>query len=198
VVVLYTELYVKRHIAKYGKFEPELRLPVMIFGGCLVPVGLLWYGWTSRSTIPWPSEVYPGVLIGCGMYITFTQSFAYIVDCYPDRANSAMAANGAVRSIFGASFPLFARYMFENLGVNWASTPLGILCLTMTPVPVIFGATELKFGFDQRLKDLVIESTSSQRCLKAGAVVQHDIPGPNSWSNGLTMLIIHIPSLFFY
>ncbi|KAJ5631143.1 MFS general substrate transporter [Penicillium longicatenatum] len=134
VVVLYTEPHVKRHVAKYGKFEPELRLPVMIFGGCLVPVGLLWYGWTSRSTIPWPSEVCSGVLIGCGMYIIFIQSFAYIVDCYPDRANSAMAANGAVRSIFGASFPLFARYMFENLGVNWVSTLLGIICLAMSPV----------------------------------------------------------------
>ncbi|KAJ5532717.1 MFS general substrate transporter [Penicillium frequentans] len=138
VVVLYTELYVKRKVAEYGKFQPELRLPIMILGGCLVPVGLLWYGWTSKSTIPWPSEVCSGLLIGCGMYIIFIQSFAYIVDCYPDRANSAMAANGAVRSVFGASFPLFARYMFEDLGVNWASTLLGIICIVMAPVPVIF------------------------------------------------------------
>lgn len=138
VVVIYTEVYVKRRTAKYGKFEPEFRLPVMIVGGCLLPVGLFWYAWTADPKIPWPSEVCAGFLIGWGMYTVFIQCFAYIVDCYPDRANSAMAANGAVRSIFGASFPLFARYMFHSLGVDWASSLLGFLSLAMVPVPVIF------------------------------------------------------------
>ena len=49
-----------------------------------------------------------------------------------------MAANGAVRSIFGASFPLFARYIFYNLGVDWASSLLGFLSLAIVPVPIVF------------------------------------------------------------
>ena len=48
VVVFYTQTYFKRKVeASGGKFEPEDRLPLMIFGGCLVPAGLFWYAWTS-------------------------------------------------------------------------------------------------------------------------------------------------------
>ena len=72
------------------------------------------------------------------MYTIFTQCFIYIVDCYTETANSAMAANGVVRSIFGAVFPLFANYMFHNLGVDWAATLVAFLSLIMIPVPVIF------------------------------------------------------------
>ncbi|GLA25437.1 hypothetical protein AnigIFM63326_002138 [Aspergillus niger] len=121
-VVIYNQLYFKRKVqANDGKFEPEARLPLMIFGGCLVPTGLFWYAWTSDPSIPWPSEC-----------------FSYIIDCYTDMANSAMAANGAVRSVFGAVFPLFANYMYHNLGVDWASSLVGFLALAMVPVPIIF------------------------------------------------------------
>ncbi|KAK4863023.1 hypothetical protein LT330_010605 [Penicillium expansum] len=139
VVVIYTMTYFKGKVnARGGKTEPEDRLPLMIFGGCLVPLGLFWYGWTSSPSIPWPSQVCSGILIGWGMYTIFTQCFIYIVDCYTETANSAMAANGVVRSIFGAVFPLFANYMFHNLGVDWAATLVAFLSLIMIPVPVIF------------------------------------------------------------
>ncbi|GLA40460.1 hypothetical protein AnigIFM63309_008293 [Aspergillus niger] len=138
-VVIYNQLYFKRKVqANDGKFEPEARLPLMIFGGCLVPTGLFWYAWTSDPSIPWPSEVCAGILVGWGMYTIFIQCFSYIIDCYTDMANSAMAANGAVRSVFGAVFPLFANYMYHNLGVDWASSLVGFLALAMVPVPIIF------------------------------------------------------------
>ncbi|RDK39831.1 MFS general substrate transporter [Aspergillus phoenicis ATCC 13157] len=138
-VVIYNQLYFKRKVqANDGKFEPEARLPLMIFGGCLVPTGLFWYAWTSDPSIPWPSEVCAGILVGWGMYTIFIQCFSYIIDCYTDMANSAMAANGAVRSVFGAVFPLFANYMYHNLGVDWASSLVGFLTLAMVPVPIIF------------------------------------------------------------
>ncbi|OJI79335.1 hypothetical protein ASPTUDRAFT_179517 [Aspergillus tubingensis CBS 134.48] len=139
VVVIYTQTFFKRKVeSNGGKFEPEDRLPLMIFGGCLVPAGLFWYAWTSNSQIPWPSEVCSGFLIGWGMYTIFIQCFTYIVDCYTSMANSAMAANGAVRSVFGAVFPLFARYMYHKLGVAWATSLVGFLSAAMVPVPVVF------------------------------------------------------------
>ncbi|KAF2178944.1 polyamine transporter 4 [Zopfia rhizophila CBS 207.26] len=138
-VVVHNQTYFKRaYSANNGIFEPEARLPLMIFGGCLMPAGLFWYAWTSNASVPWPSEVCAGVMIGCGMYTIFIQCFTYIIDCYTGMANSAMAANGAVRSIFGAAFPLFARHMYHNLGVAWATSLLGFLSLVMVPVPVMF------------------------------------------------------------
>ena len=53
-------------------------------------------------------------------------------------AASAIAANTFLRSLFGAVFPLFATYMFDALGVNWASTLLGCIALLLVPIPVVF------------------------------------------------------------
>ena len=53
-------------------------------------------------------------------------------------AASAIAANTFLRSLFGAVFPLFATYMFDALGVNWASTLLGCVALILVPIPVVF------------------------------------------------------------
>lgn len=37
-----------------------------------------------------------------------------------------------------ASFPLFSRQMFENMGIQWASTLLGCLAACLVPIPVAF------------------------------------------------------------
>ncbi|KAF7588233.1 hypothetical protein BBP40_005984 [Aspergillus hancockii] len=110
----------------------------MIFGGLFVPVGLFWYGWTSDPAIAWPSEVCAGILIGWVMYTIFIQCFTYIIDCYTCIANSAMAANGAVQSTFGAVFPLFATYMYHGLGTDWATSAIAFLNLAMVPVLAVF------------------------------------------------------------
>ena len=36
-----------------GMSHPEFRLPVLIAGACVVPVGLFWYGWSARLSIHW-------------------------------------------------------------------------------------------------------------------------------------------------
>jgi DHA1 family multidrug resistance protein-like MFS transporter len=53
-------------------------------------------------------------------------------------ANSALAANMFLRSAIGAAFPLFATYMYNGLGVNWATSVLGFVAVALAPVPIIF------------------------------------------------------------
>lgn len=53
-------------------------------------------------------------------------------------AASALAANTFLRSAFGAIFPLFASYMFDDLGIQWAMTLLGCVASLLAPVPVVF------------------------------------------------------------
>ncbi|KAI3281353.1 hypothetical protein DTO002I6_9852 [Penicillium roqueforti] len=139
LVFIYNSIYFKSHAYTHtGEFNPESRLPLMIIGGALIPAGMFWFAWTSSPTIPWPSQVVAGGFIGCGMYLLFIQCFTYIMDCYSHVANSAMGVNGAIRSIFGAAFPLFAMPMFHRLGVDWAMTVLGFVSLALVPVPVAF------------------------------------------------------------
>lgn len=53
-------------------------------------------------------------------------------------ANSAIAGNTFVRSLAAAGFPLFATGMYHNLGVPWATSLLGFLCVAFFPVPILF------------------------------------------------------------
>lgn len=53
-------------------------------------------------------------------------------------AASAIAANTFCRSVLAASFPLFSRQMFNNMGIQWAATLLGCVATALVPIPVIF------------------------------------------------------------
>ena len=53
-------------------------------------------------------------------------------------AASAIAANTFLRSIAAAGFPLFARQMFNGMGIQYAGTLLGCLAAAMVPIPVMF------------------------------------------------------------
>ncbi len=57
---------------------------------------------------------------------------------FSNSAASALAGNTFLRSLAGAGFPLFATQMFDNLGIEWASTLLGCLAALLIPIPIAF------------------------------------------------------------
>ncbi|RFU26249.1 hypothetical protein B7463_g10086, partial [Scytalidium lignicola] len=126
-----------------GTMTPEDRLPAMIVGGLLMPVGLFWFAWTSNPHIIWVPQVMSTTVIGAGIMLIFIQGITYIVDVYLIFSNSAVAANTMMRGIAASAFPLFATQMYHRLGVAWASSFLAFLTLALVPVPVgfyIYGA----------------------------------------------------------
>jgi DHA1 family multidrug resistance protein-like MFS transporter len=127
-----------RAFNKHGKAIPEERLPPMIVGAIALPVGLFWFGWTSNPSISWVPSVIATALIGLGCMVPFWQGVSYLIDCYGFYANSAIAVNTFIRSFFGAFFPLFTHVMYTKLGVPWASSLLGFICVAFLPVPVLF------------------------------------------------------------
>ncbi|KAG4217855.1 hypothetical protein PC116_g33665 [Phytophthora cactorum] len=68
----------------------------------------------------------------------FLQALNYLVDAYLMFAASAIAGNTFLRSLCGAGFPLFATYMFNGLGIQWAATLLGCVAAILVPIPVLF------------------------------------------------------------
>ena len=128
----------KRAYIKHGKPIPEERLPPMIVGAIVLPISLFWFAWTSDPSISWVSSVIATAFLGMGCLVTFWQGINYIIDCYGFYSNSAIAINTFIRSIAGAGFPLFASAMYHNLGVPWATSLLGFLCLAFIPAPILF------------------------------------------------------------
>ncbi|KAH7384002.1 major facilitator superfamily domain-containing protein [Pyrenochaeta sp. MPI-SDFR-AT-0127] len=118
---------------------PEWRLPIAMVGGVLFACGLFWFGWSGYTgKVHWIVPVLSGLFTGFGLFSIFLSLLNYIVDAYLMFAASAIAANTFMRSIFGGVFPLFATFMFEGMGIEWASTLLGCVALVLVPMPVVF------------------------------------------------------------
>lgn len=138
-IVLDGRLRFQHVLARSGKIVvPEARLPPMIVGSVMLPVALFWFAWTSSPSISWVPQVISGVFIGMGIMLVFLPSQMYIIDVYLLNANSALAASSCVRALMAAGFPLFATYMYKSLGVDWATSLLGFVCVGMVPFPVLF------------------------------------------------------------
>ncbi|ORY11706.1 major facilitator superfamily domain-containing protein [Clohesyomyces aquaticus] len=139
VVVLDNPRYIRKLEANNNIPVPEWRLPISLLGGVLFAGGLFWFGWSGYTgQIHWIVPVLSGLFTGFGIFSIFLSLLNYIVDAYLMFAASAIAANTFMRSIFGGVFPLFATYMFEGMGIQWASTLLGCVAVLLVPMPIVF------------------------------------------------------------
>ncbi|PNY28265.1 major facilitator superfamily transporter [Tolypocladium capitatum] len=118
-----------------GKPKPEYRIPPMILAGLFIPTGLLIYGWTAQYHVQWAVPLLGTLLVGVGICIINININIYLVDAYTIYAASALAASTVLRSVFGATFPLFALQLFQVLGLGWGNSLLGFIALAMWPIP---------------------------------------------------------------
>ncbi|KAI9712541.1 MAG: hypothetical protein M1812_006850 [Candelaria pacifica] len=131
--------YIRKLKANNGMPIPEWRLPPVIMGGVSFSLGLFWFGWAAyKPNVHWIAPTLSGLFTGFGLLSIFLQSLNYLVDAYLMFAASAIAANTFLRSLAGAGFPLFATYMFQGMGIQWASTLLGVVAALLVPIPVWF------------------------------------------------------------
>jgi hypothetical protein len=117
--------------------RPEDRLPLLVPGAFLVPIGLFWYGWTIDVDIFWLVSLLGMAVFGAGIIVTFIPVQMYLIDAFTDHAASALAALATVRSIVGATLPLAGGAMYEALGLGWGNSLLGFIALTLTPIPFL-------------------------------------------------------------
>lgn len=148
--VFFDRRYARIMVANGGKPVPEERLPAMMIGSVAFAGGLFWLGWAGDypDKVHWIVPTIGAAPIGFGLIVIFLPSLNYIIDCYLMLAASALSGNAFLRSGFGAAFPLFARQMFVNMEIKWASTLLGCFAIVLIPVPILF----YKYGSRIRAK----------------------------------------------
>ncbi|KFY22429.1 hypothetical protein V493_06614 [Pseudogymnoascus sp. VKM F-4281 (FW-2241)] len=118
--------------------RPEFRIPLMLPGGLLVPVGLFIYGFTARASIHFIVPNIGAAIFATGCIISFQCAQAYIVDAYTTYAASATGAAAFVRTMAGFSFPLFAPKMYDTLGVAWGNGLLAFVAMGLgIPAPIL-------------------------------------------------------------
>ncbi|KAG2123908.1 MFS polyamine transporter [Suillus cothurnatus] len=122
---------------KYGGVaKPEFRLPAMVPGSLLLPIGCLIVGWTSQAHTYWIAPDIGIALVGAGIILNFQCIQTYIVDCFTLHAASALAAVSFLRSLAGFGFPLFAPAMYKALGFGKGDTILAVVAIVLgCPAP---------------------------------------------------------------
>ncbi|PGH02305.1 hypothetical protein GX51_04746 [Blastomyces parvus] len=115
----------KAHYNDPGR--PEFRIPLMLPGGLLVPIGLMTYGWTAQPHIHWIIPNIASAVFATGLIIGFQCAQAYVVDAYTQYAASATGAAAFLRTLAGFSFPLFAPSLYARLGLGWGNALLAFI-----------------------------------------------------------------------
>lgn len=131
---IYRELKARNN----GVGKPEFRVPLMIPGALLVPVGLFWYGWSAQAKTHWIVPNIGAAIFAAGTIIGFQCIQTYIVDSYTKYAASAVGAATVLRSLAGFGFPLFAPYMYAALDYGWGNSLIGFIAIGLGwPAPIL-------------------------------------------------------------
>ncbi|KAJ7600529.1 major facilitator superfamily domain-containing protein [Mycena floridula] len=127
-------------IEKWKGFPPpEQRLFGAMIGSPLLVVGTFWLGWTGQYvSVPWYVPAMSLVLIGFSICTIFISFNGYMIDTFSTFSASAFAANIVIRSLAASAFPLFTNQLYTKLGINWATTLIGIFSIILAPIPFVF------------------------------------------------------------
>ncbi|RKU46752.1 hypothetical protein DL546_004383 [Coniochaeta pulveracea] len=128
--------------------RPEFRIPMMVPGAVVVPIGLLLYGWSAQYTVHWIVPNIGVALFAFGTIVGFQCIQGYLVDTYTLYAASAVGAGTVLRSLAGFGFPLFAPYMYDKLDYGWGNT-----VLAATSIVIGWPAPILLWLYGQRLRE---------------------------------------------
>lgn len=135
-----------------GSVTPEYRVPMMVPGVFLMPVGLVWYGWSAERHTHWIVVDLGVTIFVVGSFMWAQAMIAYLLDEFVKHAASANAASRCLSYLLGFIFPIFAPHLYQELGYGWGNTLLALLVVILGwPTPVIlwmFGSPLRAIGRD--------------------------------------------------
>ncbi|KAA8646803.1 hypothetical protein EYZ11_010907 [Aspergillus tanneri] len=119
--------------------RPEFRMPTLFIGSIMIAIGLFWYGWSVQARLHWIMPNIGAVIFSAGCMGCLQGMQTYTVDSYPTYTASAMAACALLRSLAGFAFPLFAPYLYKDLGYGWGTSVLAFISIGVgIPSPFLF------------------------------------------------------------
>ncbi|PON26416.1 hypothetical protein TGAM01_v204892 [Trichoderma gamsii] len=125
----------RKIIQRDGGLSPESRLWFAMIGAPTIPIGLFWMAWTTRASISCWSAIAASALLGFGVLCVFISSYQYIIYTYEQLAASGLVFVTFTRYLVAGGMVEVGIPMYENLGVAWALTLLGILSVVLIPIP---------------------------------------------------------------
>ncbi|EGP86332.1 putative major facilitator superfamily transporter [Zymoseptoria tritici IPO323] len=128
-----TDRTVRLHTAR-GDYKPEHRLLWAPIGSIVMPLALLWFGWSVEERAHWMVSVVALFPLGFGLVMEMVAPLAYLIDAFPDCAASAVAATVISRAVSGAFMPLISVPLYDALGQGWGNSLLALVAFLLVPV----------------------------------------------------------------
>ncbi|ORY65023.1 major facilitator superfamily domain-containing protein [Pseudomassariella vexata] len=125
VYVSYLYFYMNPRIVAKGFPIQETRL-IPALGAAFGPtIGLFIFAWTARPDIHWIAPTIGITIYGATVFVVMQCIFVYVPLSYPQYAASLFAGNDFFRSALAFASILFAKPLFDNLGVARGTSLLG-------------------------------------------------------------------------
>lgn len=130
-------IYVHLRTTHDGIEKPEYRLPLSIIGGIALPFSVIVYGWIAQLHLPVPLLLFSVAFLGFTLLLTVIPLSAYVVDACGAYSASAMTGVIVTRCLMGTFLPLSTAPLAERFGYGWGFTILGLLSLSLAPIPAV-------------------------------------------------------------
>lgn len=128
--------YMKRKKVS-GKAKPENRIPPMLMGSIMIPVGIGAFGWCVQYRVHWVAPILCSTLVGYGYVSIAISAWSYLVDAFDIYAASATAGTVILRNAAAAALPLAGPALTGEIGIGWAYFVLALLGLVAVPIPLV-------------------------------------------------------------
>ncbi|KAF2745220.1 MFS general substrate transporter [Sporormia fimetaria CBS 119925] len=116
-------------------YQPEMRLPLCLLFGIMVPSGIFLYTWSIHYHSHWFVPILGLALVGLGITGLYIPFQVYLVESFPFNPAAAMGVVTALRWIAAASLSYAGPALYGTLGNNWGNTLLGFIALALVPFP---------------------------------------------------------------
>jgi MFS family permease len=110
-----------------GEGIPEYRIPYLLPGILLMPVGLFWYGWSAERKLHWVMVDVGTLIFTLGSFVASQAIMAYQLSEFREFSASANAASRGIPYVLAFAFPIFAPDLYDGLGYGWGNSILGFV-----------------------------------------------------------------------
>ena len=120
-----------------GEIKAEWRLPPLILGFLLAPIGLFWYGWGAEAKVQFVFPIIGTAILGFSVFVINIPVITYLIDTFGIYSASAMSAFTMYRNGLSAVLPLAGPPLYSSIGLGWGNSVLAFIGLAMVPIPFV-------------------------------------------------------------
>ncbi|TGO21872.1 hypothetical protein BPAE_0196g00130 [Botrytis paeoniae] len=131
-----SDRYIKYRKSQEGHLKPEHRLPLVLLGAIVLPIGLFLYGWSAGKHVHWIVPIIGTAIVGFSLILSILPTENHPVDVHELHAASAVAVCCILRALFAAILPLVGPPLYNRSGLGWGNSLLAFICIAFLPALV--------------------------------------------------------------